>query len=500
VEPERRPVLVGVAQLVQRDAELAQSLEPLAMLERTAREAARDAGVRDEALRALDTVALVDVAGWHPQNGPCLLASRLGAAPRREVVSAIGGEIPLRMLNELARAIAAGRSRMALLAGSNNLRTLRRAQRAHAKLHWTVGGTGEPERIGASHRGSSKAEAAYGLSLPIEVYPIFENALRARRGLDLATHRRRLGQLMSRMSEVAAKNPYAWFPIARSAEEIATPSPANRMIAFPYTKYMNAVLETDQAAAVLLTSAAAARELGVPEERQVHWWGGAHGQEADWYPSERPDFASCASLRETVRAALAEAGSSLDEIRYLDFYSCFPVAVEMACQMLGLSEDDPRGLTATGGLPYAGGPGNNYTLHAVAALVERLRAGPGARGLATGNGWYLTKHSAVVLASAPREGGPIAPPAPDPPAAIPEATASTEPAEGRATLETYTVLFDREGAPARGIALGRTEAGRRFLANTPDDSAFLEAFVAVENVGRRGRVRPVDGRNLFEPA
>lgn len=498
MDDDRRPVLVGVAQLSQRDAELAEALEPLAMQERVARDAARDAGVGDALLRALDSVAIVDVPGWHPRNAPRLLASRLGAAPRRELVSAIGGEMPVRLLNELARAIAAGRSRAALVVGSNHVRTLRRAQRARAKLHWSVGGEGEPERIGVNQRGSTPAEAEYGLSMPIEVYPIFENALRARRGLGLAAHRRRLGVLLSRFTEVAAKNPHAWFPVARSADEITTPTASNRMIAFPYTKYMNAVLETDQAAAVLLVSAAAARELGVPEDRLVHWWGGAHGQEAAWYPSERPDLAACPSMGDTARAALAEARTSLEEIRCFDFYSCFPVAVEMACEMLGLDEDDPRGLTVTGGLPYAGGPGNNHTLHAVAAMVERLRSDPGARGLVTGNGWYLTKHSAVVLASAASEHGPIAPAVAAPSPAVPDDTASTQPAEGPAALEAYTVLYDRDGAPVRGIALGRTQAGRRFVANTPDERAFLEAFVAVENVGRRGRVRCVDGHNRFE--
>jgi acetyl-CoA C-acetyltransferase len=498
VDAERRPVLVGVAQLVQRDAEPAQALDPLAMLERVARDAARDAGAGEELLRGLDTIALVDGIGWRPQNGPRLLAERIGARPRRECVSAIGGEMPLRVLNGLAREIGAGRSRAALLAGSHHVRTLRRAERARVKLHWATGGEGTPERIGRNHRGTTKAEAEYGLAMPIDVYPIFENALRARRGLDLATHRRRIGALMSRFTEVAAKNPCAWFPIARSAEEIANPSAANRMIAYPYTKFMNAVMETDQAAALLLCSAAAARELGVPDDHLVHWWGGAHGQEAAWYPSERPDFAACDSMREVVRAALAEAGAPLESVGHFDFYSCFPVAVEMACEMLGLAENDPRGLTVTGGLPYAGGPGNGYTLHSAAALALRLRAEPGARGLVTGNGWYLTKHSASVLASAPRAGA-VAPEAAAAPAEVPDETASTDPAEGPARLETYTVLYDREGAPARGIAIGRTASGRRFVANTPDDRAFLEAFVAVENVGRPGRVRPVDGRNLFEP-
>ncbi|TFG91496.1 MAG: hypothetical protein E4H11_10755, partial [Myxococcales bacterium] len=180
---DRRPVLVGVAQHVQRDVDPAHALTPLEMLERTARDAAFDAGVADTALRALDTLAIVDVVGWHPRNGPRLLAERLGAAPRRELVSANGGEIPVRIVNALAREIGAGRSRVALVAGSNHVRTLRRAQNARVKLEWTTGGEGSPERIGTNQRGSSQGEAAYGLSMPIEIYPIFENALRARRGL-----------------------------------------------------------------------------------------------------------------------------------------------------------------------------------------------------------------------------------------------------------------------------------------------------------------------------
>jgi acetyl-CoA C-acetyltransferase len=230
----------------------------------------------------------------------------------------------------------------------------------------------------------------------------------------------------------------------------------------------------------------------------VHGWGGGEAREAVWYPSERPSFSACPALREAAQAALAEGGVSLAGVSCFDFYSCFPVAVEMACDELGLAEDDPRGFTVTGGLPYAGGPGNGYTLHALAALVERLRAAPGEAGLGTGNGWYLTKHSATLLASAPREAEiRPAPPTPDP--EVPETTASTEPAEGPARLETYTVLYDRDGAPARGIAIGRTQQGRRFLANTPEDRTLLEAFAGAEQVGRAGRVRHEDGRNVFEP-
>jgi acetyl-CoA C-acetyltransferase len=244
-------------------------------------------------------------------------------------------------------------------------------------------------------------------------------------------------------------------------------------------------------------SAAAARKLGVPESRWIWWCGGSRAEEPAWFASERRDFHSSPALAASARGALAAAGVEVDQIDHFDFYSCFPVAVEMACEMLGLSEDDPRGFTVTGGLPYAGGPGSNYTLHSLAAMCERLRERPGARGLLTGNGWYLTKHSAAVLASAP----PAGEPRPAPRVELPRPVPVLERADGPARIETYTVVYDREGAPARGIVVGRLDDGdRRFLANTPEDRALLEDLVAAEAVGRRGEVRCVEGRNRFTPA
>lgn len=497
---DRRPVLIGAGQLVQREVDLASAPTPLDSLETAARRAAEDAGIGAAALATLDTVGIVDVMGWRPMNAPRLLAERVAAQPKTEWQSGIGGDIPLVLANRAARDIGAGKVRFALLAGTNNFRTARRARDARQKLAWPQGGAGEPERIGKNRMGNTPAEAEYGIGQPIDVYPLFENALRARRGLGLEEHRLAIGRLMSGFTREAAANPYAWFPVERSASEIANVTAQNRMIAYPYTKYMNAVMETDQAAAVLLCSADAARELGVPEERWVYWWSGASGAEADWYPSERADLSRCEAMAGVAQAALAEAGLAADDMHAFDLYSCFPVAVEIGIEGLGLSEDDPRGFTVTGGLPYAGGPGNNYSLHSLASMLDRVRAEPGSMGLVTGNGWYMTKHSAAVIGSARPENVPAAAPTPPPPAEIADHTLSTDPVEGRGEIETYTVVYERDAGPLRGVVVGRTGEGKRFVANTPEDRELLEEFAAVENVGRSGRLRHEDGVNVFDPA
>src|SRR5262249_56079036 len=86
-------------------------------------------------------------------------------------------------------------------------------------------------------------------------------------------------------------------------------------------------------------------------------------------------------------------GVALAPARSLALYSCFPTAPPLSAAMLGMAPDDPRPLTAAGGLPWFGGPGNNYTTHAIAALVERLRADGDGIALVHSLGWNLTKHA-----------------------------------------------------------------------------------------------------------
>ena len=494
------PVLIGLAQLTERAAEPAAAASPLDMLERIAREAAADSGAGEAAIARLDTVAVVGAIGWRPQNAPRLLAERLGVRADTELTSNVGGEMALTLINECAERILAGESRVALIAGVNNLDTLVNARKSGVDLGWERGGEGRATDLGGDRPGTSELEVHYGMTLPPNIYPMIENALRAGRGRDLEAHMAQLGALMAPFSRVASQNPHAWFPVERSAEEIATPSAANRMIAYPYTKYMNAVLYTDQAAGVILTSKGVADALGIPDAKRVYWWGGANTVERAWFVSERPRIDDSPAMRACAERTLANSGVTIDEIDHIDFYSCFPVAVEMACEAYGVAEDDPRGLTVTGGLPYAGGPANNYPTHAVVTCAQRLRANPHDKGLITGNGWYLTKHSGNVWSASPR---PDDAPTSHPDAEIevgPEPVEPIREANGAARVEAYTVEFDRDGAPAHGIVIGRlTLSDARFVANLPAEPPLLDAVLESELVGRKGEVAWNGERNVFRP-
>ena len=360
---------------------------------------------------------------------------------------------------------------------------------------------GPPERIGDGRPGATPSEAAHGLGFPVNTYPLFENAYRASKGWSLKEHARRMGALFAPFSAVAANNPEAWFPTTRSAEELTTVTDRNRMVSFPYPKYLNAIMEVDQGAGVILASVKKARELGVPEEKWVYLHGCADAHDL-WYPLERQDFHSSPAMRWTGERALEMAGVGLADIAAFDLYSCFPVAVEIGASELGLAPDDPRGLTVTGGLPYFGGPGNNYAMHSIVTMAERLRAKPGAYGMTTANGWFLTKQSVGVWSTKPVEGDWRRE---DPKVmqaridALPHPEIVDAP-EGPATIETYTVSHDRDGYRL-GIVIGRDGQGRRFVANTPADEATLRDLESREGVGRTGHVaRSEDGRlNIFTP-
>ncbi|HXG42266.1 MAG TPA: acetyl-CoA acetyltransferase [Dehalococcoidia bacterium] len=495
----RQPVIVGVAQHTNRARDLERALEPLAMMELVARQAAEDAG-RPDLLGRLDSLLVVNIISWPYEDAPGLLARRLGIEPPFTYYSGIGGETPQRLVNQVCARILEGRTRLALIVGAEAMHSFMAARRQGVHLPWTPRAV--PRRIDEDVRpGNSELEGRYGCNLPIRVYPLFENALRAHLGLSLEEHRQRLGVLCARMTQVAVGNPYAWFPVARSPEEITSVSPQNRMICFPYPKLMNAIMEVDQAAALLVTSVEAARELGVPEERWVYIWSGAHLADR-WHISERPCYHRSLAQELALQRALELAGLRPDDVDMFDLYSCFPSAVQTAMEVLGIGLDDPRPITLTGGLPYAGGPGNNYCSHSIAAAVERLRREPDRKALISGMGWYFTKHSAGVYSGRPPQ-RPYRPYDPAPDAArieAQEAPPLVEEAEGPATVETYTVIFGRDGEPEEGIVIGRLGDGKgpRFLANTGGDRELLWSMCRQEMVGVRGRVRrDPSGKNLF---
>ena len=481
------PIIIGVGQITNRSIDARTAKQPLELMDLAARRAEADAA-GGALLAKVDSVQVVNVLSWPSADPPADLAARLAARPSEILYTTIGGNTPQSLVNETAERIARGQVRLALLAGADAVHSIRVARKSGDELPWADRGQPAPN-WGDRRPGSNELEARHSAILPIHFYPLFENALRAQQGHSLEAHQRHLGELSARFAAVARDNEYAWFRDGKTAEEIATVSPANRLVCFPYTKYMSAMIEVDQGAALLMTSASAAQELGIPEERWVYLLGCADAAD-HWFVTERTNYYSSPAIRAAGSRALRMAGLSIDDISYFDLYSCFPSAIQLARDALDIALDDPRPLTVTGGLPYFGGPGSNYTMHSIATMVELLRRDRERAGLVTGLGWYATKHAVGVYSGRPPSG---AWERTDPRVDQSELDKLPRPelidrADGPATIETYTVIHDRDGRPQRGIVIGRLHDGRRFMANTPNDLGLLESMTAREFVGEQGTV------------
>ena len=432
-------------------------------------------------------------------NLPASVAAQLGLPGGRRIYAGPGGNTPQNLVNELAEAISKGEHRLAIITGAEALHTQLSAMRKQTELvGWEDDQPGEPEIWGKDIDSVSDIERAHNMYLPINAYALIENAIRADLGRGVPDHLKKLGELFAPFTKVAAQNPYSWFPTERSAEELSTPGPDNRFVGYPYTKYLNAIIQIDQSAALILTSAGTARELGIDPSRWVYLHGCADATDI-WFLSERIDMARSPAINMMWQKASTMAGVALGDIDHFDIYSCFPSAVQIACRELGLATDDARGLTQTGGLPYFGGPGNNYVTHSIAEMMNTLRRAPGTTGLCNANGWYITKHALGIYSSRP----PRRPFEREAPAryqadldAMSHPTVAQVPS-GHGTIETYTVPHARDGAfPA--IVIGRLENDERFIALSGDDPATIQRFMKEDPLGRTGRVTPGEKTNLFE--
>lgn len=508
---EQTPVLIGAGQFTYRGA-AGNSPSPTRLLKIAAERALADAGLAEGSYANLDGLAVmgfaVDAPGGgraipHSTNPPATLAKVLGADPGWATYAHMGGNSPQHAINLVCERIARGQNDFVLVVGCEFLGSgTKRLVQGLGFDDWEDADVlPPPERIGDGRPGVSAHEGRHGLGRPINAYPLFENALRARDGRSIAEHQQRLGELFAPFTRVAAANSEAWFPIERSADELITVTERNRMVGFPYPKYLNAIMEVDQSAGVIITSLAKARALGVAEDRMVFLHGCADAHDI-WNLLERQNFHSSPAMQMTGARALEMAEIGLADIGPIDLYSCFPSAVQIGAEALGLALDDPRGLTVTGGLPYAGGPGNNYAMHSVVVMMQRLRAKPGDYGLVTANGWFLTKQSTGVYSTQ----APCRPFERQDPAviqgqidALPRPIVIEAP-QGRGKIETYTVVHGREGY-LMGIVIGRDEQDRRFVAQVASDPQVLESLETNEGIGRMGYVQsaPAGGKNLFVP-
>lgn len=500
------PILIGVGEASERiDAADYVALSPVVLAARAAAAALADTGAANVA-RHIDLIASIrqfEVSGPHAKppfgasnNFSRSVGLRIDANPARAILEVVGGQGPQHLVNEMAGAIAAGELDMALLVGSEAISTVRHLTAKGESCDWAEDVSGSLEDRGFGTDGLVSRELArHGARTAIQLYALMENARRARLGLGRQAYALEMGRLFAPFTRVASTNLHAMSREVYNAEQLATVTAANRLTSDPFPRRMVARDQANQGAAVLMTCVAKAEALGVPKDRWVFLHGGADVKERG--ALERADLSRSPASSLAVRTALATAHIGLDEIDLFDLYSCFPIAVFNICDALGLATDDARGLTLTGGLPYFGGAGNNYSMHAIASMVRALRARPSARGLVGANGGFLSKYSVGIYSTTPVPWTGI-----DSHALQAEVDGWASPKldlsfAGEARVETYTIDYSQP--KPRAMVIARAPDDARLVAMTADgDDVLVQYLIDHDPLGGSVRVAPgADGLNFI---
>lgn len=497
----RLPIIVGVGQCVHRQRT---TLSPQDIAAEAAALALKDCGGDSAAIRdQLDTLActrtFLDSTPYLPQafgstnNMPGSVAKRLQLAPDSLIYGHVGGQSPQRFVNEMAEAIYSGTRELVLITGAEANGEMKAAQRDGTTHDWSdeVATPFEDRPVDAQF---TDHELMHGITFPPQVYALFENAWRKKRGLSVDEHRKVMGQVFAPFSRVAAEHPCAQFPTARDEAWLSSYEDGNYQMNIPHAKWHVAQDAVNQGAAFVMTSVGKAEALGIPREQWVFLHGRADADEP--FVSERQNYMTSYAMNKTIPAALGMAGKHIDDIQFIDFYSCFPIAVLNACDAAGLSWTDSRGLTVTGGLSFFGGAGNNYSSHAIVTMVEKLRAEPSAYGIVSANGGYQSKQSVGIYSCEPNRDWQAE--------ALSITTAEQddyhartlcETPAGEGVIETYTVVYAK-GQPVLGIVFGLLDNGQRFLANVmPDDSATIARLQDSDPMGARVETYQEDKQN-----
>jgi acetyl-CoA C-acetyltransferase len=488
--PDRIPVIVGIGEITDRPKQVTDGLEPLALLVEALKRAEADSGAT--LLGEIDSLDIVNFLSWRYRDPEKLLSSRLGIKPKHAYYGPVGGESPIRYLHEAAKRIARGECSVAAVCGAEAQSTATRAMRANITLPWTpfAHDVEEPKRGAAFQK---PLAVKLGVFRPVSVYPFYEAATAAHWGQTPREAMAESGALWSVYSQAASENPNAWLKRRFAPDEITTPSPENRLIAWPYTKLMVANPTVNIGGALLMTNLAKACHAGIAEHKLIHVLGGASAEEPRDY-LERDQFVESHAQNAVLRAAMDLAGGNARAFDAIELYSCFPCVPKMARRTLGLGADVQP--TVTGGLTFFGAPLNTYMTHAACAMVRKLRSG--ARlGLLYGQGGFVTKHHALILSrQAPSE--PLAQETSVQSEADRRrgaAPAFVTDASGRATIESFTALYGRDNMVEHGVVMLRTQNDARTLARVPAaDGATLAHLLNMDRspIGSSGTLSRAD--------
>ncbi len=502
----KTPVLVGAGQVVDRKIGERESLSPIDLATEASLRAINSVSVDNTFLDTIDVLAMSrffqdSVRGeslWpnpfgSPDNVPGALAKRLKISPSELIYAEVGGETPQRLVNQFSQRIFSGEIRTALISGAEAIATIKSGIKKNIKYQWH-------ENIGGSFRDlwpekemATNLEKKYGMTLPISVYALFEQVRRHKKGLSSSDYREEMAKMLVNFNAVASANQFSQYPANVNVDFLRTISKENFLLCEPYTKWMVAQDAVNQGASLIMTSIEIAEKYNIPKKNLVFLT--SYADCDDDFVSKRSFLDKSEAQGLAIEHAFSNASITLNDLDYLDLYSCFPIAIFSACDYLGINVADlSRPLTVTGGLPFFGGPGNNYSLHAIAETIEKLQLNTAkATGAVIANGGYLSKHSVGIYSNfLAKQWMPSIPCKTLPKSKL----VVVEVAEGIGIIESYSVSYNRSKISG-GFIIGRSENGNRFLAKPSRESTSYDFLCNGNPIGKKVLIKNNDGYNFF---
>lgn len=395
------PVIIGVGE-ASRKTVAGNWPSPRELAGAAIRQALADTGQPRAVAAAIDTIAAirtfedsgVSMGTGSPDNVAQAFAMAGGISAARLIYADVGGQSPQAMVNQLAGEIRRGETGLAIIVAGEATGTAKRARKAGVELDWKLPSDTPFEDRRSDFPILTRREIRHGIiSMPL-AYSLLENARRIEQGASRHDYLVEMALTGAAMSAKSLTREHAQFPMAFTTEQLVSEHESDYHITDIYRRWRVAQDAVDLGGAIILTSAAKARELGVADDRMV-WLAGA-SEAAEPPLSERDHIASPDAVGFAMHAALDQAGFAPAELGPVDIYSCFPVAVSAAVDTLGDPARAPGDYTLTGGLGFFGGPGNGYTIYSLAAMVEALRRDGSKPAMVTANGGVMSKQAVGI--------------------------------------------------------------------------------------------------------
>lgn len=387
----KKPVVIGLG-ITQQKGSYAELDEALFLMEKVAMQAINDCGNS----KIKDFIDVIDIPKgfWRYRDPGKWIAEKNNFSNAKTSVNKIG-VLQQHLINNTCNKIIKGEIRAGLILGGESRAKMIAALKEGIEYKEMELSTNPDQYVKAKDDLYGEGEAeALGL-MAVGYYAVMESAMRKSKNLTLKEHEDYLGSMYADFSEIASKNQYAASDKSISKDQIMLANSDNKPMAYPYNKYHCTSWNVSQASAILICEEGLADQLNISKQKRIYPMASSETNHMIAL-IQRPSLISSAGLKLASEKINEVVDKHSINLNLIDLYSCFPVAVQQFENVLNLNTKTSR--TITGAMPFAGGPLNNYMLHATVQALLKLRSESG-HSLITGVSGMMTKQSFCLWSS-----------------------------------------------------------------------------------------------------